>query len=77
MVASIRAPFKTECARVMVLRVQLTALRSSRVQLTALAQSSPGDKACWLFAMAHDRATNNGIKRNLFPGGHRDPVIQK
>jgi hypothetical protein len=35
------------------------------------------DKAYWLFAVAHDRATNKGIKRNLFPGGDRNPVIQK
>jgi hypothetical protein len=27
--------------------------------------------------MAHDLATNKGIKRNLFPGGHRNLVIQK
>jgi hypothetical protein len=35
--------------------------QSRRTERSLKGQRRPGDKACWLFAVAHDRATNKGI----------------
>ena len=51
--------------------------QSQRTERSLKGKRRSGHKAYWLFAMAHDLATNKGTKRNLFPGGLRNLVIQK